>query len=167
MKSTLADSKQTESHMKTTYKVLAFAIAAEVAIQASMIAFAFAGLGVWVDKDGGVLDKATLESEPDFLGSLGFMVHGINGQMLIPLLALIFLIVSFFADVPGGSKWAAFVLLAVVIQVTLGMLGHESAYFGMLHGLNALILFSLAFMAGKRVNSAIAGSASSTQQQIA
>ena len=137
--------------MKSVYKVLAFLIAAEVAIQAAMMGFAVAGLGIWVDKEGGVLDKATFESEPDFTGAVGFMVHGINGMMVIPLLALVFLIVSFFAKVPGGVKWAALVLLAVVVQVALGIYGHENAVFGMLHGLNALLLFSLAFMAGKRV----------------
>jgi heme A synthase len=118
---------------------------------------AMAGLGIWVDKDGGVLDKASMESDLDFPGVVGFMVHGMNGMMIIPLIALIFLIVSFFAKVPGGAKWAAFVLLAVVVQITLGLLGHENALFGMLHGLNALILFSLAFMAGKRVSSATEG----------
>ena len=139
--------------MRSVYRVFAFLIAAEVAIQASMMAFAVAGLGIWVDKDGGVLDKATFESRPDFTGAVGFAVHGINGMMVIPLLALVFLIISFFAKVPGGVKWAALVLLAVVVQVALGIYGHENAVFGMLHGLNALILFSLAFMAGKRVTS--------------
>jgi hypothetical protein len=140
--------------MRTTYRVLAYLIAAEVAVQAMMAVYAMAGLGIWVDKDGGVLDKAAMESDLDFPGVVGFMVHGMNGMMIIPLIALIFLIVSFFAKVPGGAKWAAFVLLAVVVQVSLGLLGHENALFGMLHGLNALILFSLAFMAGKRVTSA-------------
>lgn len=139
--------------MRSVYRVFAFLIAVEVAVQASMMAFAVAGLGIWVDKDGGVLDKATFESEPDFTGAVGFFVHGINGMMVIPLLALIFLIISFFAKVPGGVKWAALVLLAVVVQVSLGIYGHENAVFGMLHGLNALVLFSLAFMAGKRVTS--------------
>lgn len=140
--------------MRTTYRVLAYLIAAEVAVQAMMAVYAMAGLGIWVDKDGGVLDKAAMESDLDFPGVVGFMVHGMNGMMIIPLIALIFLIVSFFAKVPGGAKWAAFVLLAVVVQISLGLLGHENALFGMLHGLNALILFSLAFMAGKRVTSA-------------
>lgn len=140
--------------MRSVYRVFAFLIAAEVAIQASMIAFATFGLGIWVDQDGGVLDKATLEGRPDFTGALGFAVHGINGTMVIPLLALIFLIVSFFAKVPGGAKWAALVLLAVVVQIALGIFGHENAVFGLFHGLNALLLFSLAFMAGKRVSSA-------------
>lgn len=143
--------------MRSTYRVLAYLIAAEVAVQAMMAVYAMAGLGIWVDKDGGVLDKASMESDLDFPGVVGFMVHGLNGMMIIPLIALIFLIVSFFAKVPGGAKWAAFVLLAVVVQVSLGLLGHENALFGMLHGLNALILFSLAVMAGKRVTSAAEG----------
>ena len=143
--------------MRSTYRVLAYLIAAEVAVQAMMAVYAIAGLGIWVDKDGGVLDKASMESDLDFPGVVGFMVHGMNGMMIIPLIALVFLIVSFFAKVPGGAKWAAFVLLAVVVQVSLGLLGHENALFGMLHGLNALILFSLAFMAGKRVTSATEG----------
>lgn len=151
--------------MRTAYKVLAFLIAIEVAIQASMMAFAVAGLAIWVDKEGGVLDKAAFEEQPDFTGAVGFMVHGINGMMVIPLLALVFLIVSFFAKVPGGAKWAGLVLLAVVVQVTLGLFGHENAVFGMLHGLNALILFSLAFMAGKRVSAATAVPASTRAER--
>ena len=146
--------------MRTTYRVLAYIIAAEVVVQASMVAFAVFGLGVWVDKDGGVLDKATFESEPDFTGALGFAVHGMNGTMLIPLIALIFLIVSFFAKIPGGVAWAAAVFGLVALQITLGILGHETPYLGLLHGANALAVFSVAFMAGKRVKSESAASAS-------
>jgi len=142
--------------MKTVYRVLAYLIALEVAVQASLMVFAVAGLFIWVDKDGGVVDAASVEAMFDgditFTGLAGMMLHGINGMMIIPALALIFLLFSFFAKVPGGSKWAAFVLLAVVVQVTLGLSGHSNPYFGMLHGFNALILFSLAFMAGMRVS---------------
>jgi len=137
--------------MKTTYKVLAYIIAAQVAIQAAAIAFAISGLFNWIDKDGGVIDKAILESEPDFTGVLGFIVHGINGMVLIPLVALILLIISFFAKIPCGTKWAGWVLFTVVAQVALGMFGSASPLLGALHGLNALLLFSLAVMAGKRV----------------
>lgn len=146
--------------MKSAYRVLAYIIAIEVVVQASMIAFAFAGLGIWVDKEGGVLDKAAMESDLEFTGVIGFMVHGINGMMIIPLLALVLLIVSFFAKVPRGVQWALTVLGLVILQVTLGLFGHESAYFGMLHGINALALFTVALMAGRRVSS---GAASSTQ----
>ena len=139
--------------MRTAYKVLAWLIAAEVMVQAAAIVYAIAGLGIWIDQDGGVLDKATMESEgTPFPEIVGFMIHGLNGQMIIPVLALILMIVSFFAKVPGGVKWAGFVLLAVVVQVLLGMFLHEVSALGMLHGINALILFSVAAMAGVRVH---------------
>jgi len=154
--------------MQSAYKVFAYLIAALVVLQAMMIAFAIAGLGVWVDKDGGVLDKASMESDLEFTGVLGFAIHGMNGMMLIPAVALIFLIISFFAKVPGGVVWAAVTLLLVVVQITLGLLGHENPYFGMFHGLNALILFSVAVMAGKRVSTATtAASASATTHAAA
>ena len=57
--------------MRATYRVLAFIIAVEVVVQAAMMAFAAAGLFIWIDKDGGVLDKATLDAEPDFTGAVG------------------------------------------------------------------------------------------------
>lgn len=139
--------------MRTAYKVLAWLIALEVVIQAALMVWAIAGLGIWVDTKGGVLDKAVMESdETPFAEIAGFMFHGMNGTMLIPALALILLIVSFFAKVPGGIKWAGFVLLAVVAQVALGIFGHEVAIAGMFHGINALILFAVAAMAGVRVH---------------
>jgi hypothetical protein len=138
--------------MKTAYRVLAYLIALMVVVQAAAIAFAVAGLAIWVD-EGGVFDKAAFEDENlSFTGIAGFMVHGINGMMVIPLLALVLLIVSFFAKVPGGVKYAGIVLALVVIQVMLGIYGHETPYAGMLHGLNALILFSAALYTGRVVS---------------
>lgn len=138
--------------MRTAYKVFAWLVALGVVVQAASMVWAVAGLGIWVDKDGGVLDKAAMESEEELFPEIaGFMIHGMNGMMIIPALALILLIVSFFAKVPGGIAWAAYVLLAVVVQITLGLFGHEAAIWGMLHGINALILFSLAVYAGLRV----------------
>ncbi len=158
--------------MKSAYRVLAYLIALEVAIQAAAMVYAIAGLGIWVENENGVLDKAAFESEESlFPEMVGFMIHGMNGMMLIPLLALIFLIVSFFAKIPGGVKWAALTLLAVVVQVALGLFGHEAAILGMLHGINALILFSLAAMAGTRVKRAVEttgmrGTTTSSQREM-
>ena len=134
--------------MKSAYKVLAYVIAALVVVQSAAMVFAIAGLGIWVE-EGGVLDAATMESEPSFTGALGFAIHGMNGMMLIPLLALALLVVSFFAKVPGGVRNAAIVLGLVVLQVALGLFGHENAYIGMLHGINALVLFAGALFAGR------------------
>lgn len=136
--------------MRSAYRILAFLVAGLVVVQAFAIAYAVAGLGKWVE-DGNTFDKAAFESdETSFDGIVGFMIHGINGMMVIPLIALLLLIVSFFAKVPGGVKWAGLVLLFVIIQVTLGLFGHEIPLLGGLHGLNALILFGLAIMAGMK-----------------
>jgi hypothetical protein len=136
--------------MRVVYRVIAYVIAAEVALQAAFMAYAIAGLYIWV-QDGGVLDAAVMESEEvPFDEGVGFMLHGINGMMVIPALALILLIVSFFAKVKGGVLFALMVLFWVIVQVVLGLSGHEAAIFGLLHGLVAFAVYGSAFMAGFR-----------------
>jgi hypothetical protein len=139
--------------MRSAYRILAFAIAGLVALQAAFMVFAVAGLEQWV-ADGNAFTKSVIEAEepPEFTGAIGFMLHGMTGMMLIPLLALVLLIISFFAKVPGGPKWAGLTLGFVVLQVALGIFGHESPYVAFLHGLNALILFSVATMAGRNAS---------------
>ncbi len=140
--------------MRTAYRIIASIICAEVVIQAMAIVFAVAGLGIWVE-EGGVLDKAAFESDDlSFTGVGGFIIHGINGMMIIPLLALVLFILSFFAKIPGGVKVAGIVLAATVVQVLLGIFGHESAYVGALHGLNAFILFGSAMYAARLARTA-------------
>lgn len=143
--------------MRNAYRILAIIICVEVVIQAMAMVFAVAGLGIWVE-DGGVLDKAAFESDDlSFTGVGGFMLHGINGMMVIPLLGLVLLIVSFFAKLPGGIRIAAIVLAAIVVQVLLGIFGHSSAYIGALHGLNAFILFGSAMYAARLARTADEG----------
>lgn len=136
--------------MRTVYRVLAMLVAALVVVQAFAIAYAVAGLGKWVN-DGNTFDKAAFESDDTtFDGIVGFMIHGLNGMMVIPLVALLLFIVSFFAKVPRGVMWAGLVLLFTALQVALGIFGHEVPLLGGLHGLNALVLFGLAIMAAMR-----------------
>ena len=59
------------------------------------------------------------------------MVHGINGQMIMPLIALLLLVVAFFAKVRGGVSLAAMVLGGVVVQVALGIFGHGLPVLGL------------------------------------
>jgi Family of unknown function (DUF6220) len=143
--------------MRTAYRVLAFVIAAEVAIQAASIAYALFGLGLWVD-GGGVLDKATMES-PDttFAGDGGFALHGINGQIVIPVLVIVLLVLSFFAKVPRGVMWAGVTLGLVVLQVLLGLFGHAVPFLGALHGINALLIFGVAVMAAMAARATTTG----------
>ncbi|MEU8268563.1 hypothetical protein AB0B89_15505 [Sphaerisporangium sp. NPDC049002] len=136
--------------MKPVYKVLAYLVAVEVAVQAMAVVFADAGLKKWVEQ-GGVLDKAVIESDASaFPEIVGFVIHGINGTMVIPLIAVLLLISSFFTKVPGAVKAAGLVLLLVVVQVSLGVVAHDIPALGALHGLNALLLFGAAVYAASR-----------------
>lgn len=138
--------------MRTVYRVLAILIAVEVFVQAAAIAFAVFGLTAWVD-DGGVLDKATMEDESaQFDGVVGFMVHGINGSTVVPVLALLLLVASFFTRVPGATRWALLVLLLVGVQVSLGIFAHEMPVLGAFHGINALLLLGASVETARRAS---------------
>jgi hypothetical protein len=135
--------------MKSVYRVLAFLVALGVVVQAAAIAYGVFGLLDWVSK-GGTIDKST-EPGPSLGGYAGLNLHGTAGIMIIPAIALLLLISSFFAKIPGGIKWALIVFAVTVIQVALGIFSHELAGLGWLHGANALILFGLAVSAAMRV----------------
>lgn len=147
--------------MRKTYRFLANAIAALVVVQAGAIAWAFFGLANEIDKNGLVVNKACLESEGcgDFTAEWGFAIHMFfNGTVLIPLVALVLLVISFFAKVPGGVKYAAGIFGLIVLQViVLPMLSREvGSGFGALHGINALVLMGVAIMAGQRARTDVA-----------
>jgi hypothetical protein len=153
--------------MGTAYKVLAYLVAAEVAVQAMVMVWAIAGLGKWVD-GGGVFDKSVIESEgTPFPEVAGIIVHGINGTFVVPAIALLLLIISFFAKVRGAIKWAVIVLVLAVVQGQIGFLGHEFPLAGALHGLNAMVLFGVAFYAGRRLRAAARRDVSAPEEQVA
>jgi hypothetical protein len=140
--------------MRATYRVLAYLLALEVVVQAAAIAWAVFGLSTWIE-NGGVLDKAGMESEGTaFDGVLGFAVHGINGQMIVPAIALIFFVVSFFARFPGAVAWAGAALGTVIVQVALGIFAHSVPALGMLHGAVALVLLVVALIAARKASGA-------------
>lgn len=136
--------------MRIVYRTMAYVIAAEVAVQATLIALGFAGLGHWIAA-GNVFDKAVMESDQlPFPEVIGIILHGINGGFVIPVLALALLVVSFFARVAGGVKFAVVVLVLVAVQAELGYAGHDLPALGAVHGLNALLLFTAALHTGRR-----------------
>lgn len=136
--------------MTKAFRVLAYLIAALVVVQATSMVWAVAGMGIWVDEGNDLTSELMESDETPFTEVAGFMIHFLNGMMLIPLVALILLIVGMIAKFPGSAKYGAAVFLLVVLQVALGLFGHENAIFGALHGLNAMILFGAAIMAGMR-----------------
>ncbi len=105
--------------MRTAYKVLGHTIAGLVVLQAAAIAFAL--FGVWHFVDGGdSLNKSIADDRSGFDGAIGVKIHSF-GAMLISLVAIILLILSFFAKIPGGTKWAGYVFLAVLLQWVLAI----------------------------------------------
>jgi hypothetical protein len=132
--------------MKTAYRVLARLIALCVVIQAAAIALGVFGLIHDVD-NGKIIDE-------NYEGNVGFGLHWIFGMMAIPLLAIVFLVFSFFAKVPGGVKWAGIVFGLVVLQVALAFVSFGVWGVGALHGINALVLLFVSDYAARRVNAA-------------
>ena len=132
--------------MRTAYRVLAFAIAAMVAIQAGAIGYAvFAQLN-WVD-GGGTFDKAAFDTGAPGTGA--FLFHAFFAGAVL-LSSLILLIFSFFAKIPQGVRWAVIVLICTILQIAFGTVSHLLAAMGALHGAFALVLFGVAVMAAMR-----------------
>ncbi|MCW2671690.1 MAG: hypothetical protein JWP14_279 [Frankiales bacterium] len=136
--------------MRTAYRWLSYLLAVEVIVQAMVIAYALAGLGKWVE-DGHTLTKKVWDSSsPDFTGAGGLALHGINGLGVMPLLAIVLLIVSLFADIDGGTRRAAVLLGVVVLQVVLGLALNGVPLIAPLHALLAFGILAMAGMAGQR-----------------
>jgi hypothetical protein len=138
--------------MTNAYRILAYVIAAGVVVQAAVIAFAVFGFSAFID-NGGVADLASFQSgNLNFAGSAGYEMHGANGALYLPILAVVFLVVSFFTrSVPGAITWAAVVVGLVALEVLLGFASHSVVGLGPLHGINAFVLFVCALHAARRV----------------
>lgn len=149
--------------MVTTYRLLAVTIAALVGVQAASHAWASAGLGHYV-MGGGVVDKSMMEDTGGplpFPEVAGILIHGLNGGLVIPAVALALLVVSFFARTRGAIRGAGVVLGLVALQMTLGYAAHGLPLLAPLHGLNALVLFGAALWA-RRVARGQVGASGST-----
>ena len=133
--------------MKTVYRVLAYAIAALVAVQSAAIGYAVFAQMNWIET-GGTLDEAAFDTGAPGTGAMIF--HALDGFVL--LLSLALLVVSFFAKIPQGVRWAVIVLACTIVQIALGALSHMVAGIGALHGAVALVLFGVAVTAAMRVH---------------
>jgi hypothetical protein len=138
--------------MRSAYKYLAHTIAGLVVVQAAAVAFAMFGLLYWVGEDDNTLTPSAVNDRSlDFNGSAGFDIHSL-GAIAVALVAIILLIVSFFAKVEGGVKWAGFVFLSVLLQWVFAIVAFSAPVAGVLHGGNAIVVFALALHAGRRVS---------------
>ena len=144
--------------MRKAHQVLAGILAAMVVIQAMAIAYALAGLGHWIEEDGGVVSKAVFDAweddPPTWRGSGGFALHGIDGMMVIPLLTIIFFIVSLFAakQVQGAAQRASILFGMVALQVFLGLALHGVVLLAPLHALNGFGIFAMAIVTVRKAS---------------
>src|SRR3954447_14886083 len=139
--------------MRAVYRVLAGLIAIGVVVQAMAIAVGWFTALKDVD-DGLVIDK-------NYDGNWGHNVHSIVGSTAIPLFALLLLIVSFFAHVQGGVKWALYVFGLVVLQIAFAFAAFAAPVVGAFPGANALVLLAVAGMAARRAAGSPAPAATS------
>jgi hypothetical protein len=143
--------------MRKAHQILAGILGLEVVIQAMAIAYALAGLSYWVMEDGGVLTKQVIDDETaEFQGVGGFAVHGINGMMIIPLLGIIFLVVSLLANkqLPGAAKRGGIIFAMVALQVFLGLTSHSAPLLAPLHALNGFGIFAMCAVAVRKAAAA-------------
>jgi amino acid transporter len=129
--------------MRATYVWLSRLIALGVVLQAAFIAFGTFDIFKTVD-DG----RAFTGEFDDY--NAGQAMHSMFGTFIIPLLALIMLIISFFAGIRGGVRLAAAVFGLVVLQFVLALVSFSAPWVGLLHGLNAFAMAALAGYAGQR-----------------
>jgi hypothetical protein len=127
--------------MRAAYRVLAMLVAIGVVVQVAVVAWGWFSVLHKVD-DGGTFVKGG--------ETAGMEAHGVIGFMIMPLIALLLLIVSFFAKIPGGVKWALIVFGDTVLQILLAVISGPAPVVGALHGINALALAVLASIAMRK-----------------
>ena len=127
--------------MRAVYRILAMIIAAGVVVQTAAIAFAM--FDIEHKTDDGVF--YTKDSDNG-----GITLHMILGERVIPVVALAFLVVAFFARIPGGVKWAAITFGVLILQVVLAYAGKAVPFVGVLHAINAFALAAVASIAMRK-----------------
>jgi len=131
--------------MRSTYRVLAMLIAVGVVLQAAFVAWGFFAVHRSTD-DGEVYNTSDLNA--------GLSAHAIVGGSVLPLIALVLLILSFFARIPGGVKWAAITFGVTAVQVALAYIAYSAPITGLLHGLTAFALAGVASVAARKARDA-------------
>jgi hypothetical protein len=128
------------SRMRTVYRVLAIVVAAGVALQVAFVAFGSFGMLKAAD------DGDTVDGSYDNLGQL---LHSIGGSVLA-LVVLVLLVVSFFAGVPRGKRFAGILTGLMVLQYVLAIAAFGAPVIGLLHGLNGLAIAGVAGTASRQ-----------------
>jgi len=143
--------------MKSAYRVLAGLTCLLVLVQAAAIAFGTFGIINFVE-DGNDYTKSIGEQRAAEAGGIGQNIHSF-GAMAVSLVAILLLIVSFFAKIEGGVKWAGIVFVAVLLQWVFAIVAFSAPVVGLLHGVNAFVIFGTAMTAMQRAKASAAATA--------
>ena len=141
--------------MRSVYRVLAGLVAIGVVVQAMAIGLA------WFTAIKDMNDGLVMDNNSE--ANLGHLTHSWVGSAIIPAIALLLLIVSFFAKVEGGIKWALYVFGLVALQFLLAAFSFSAPAVGALHGLNAFALLGVASIAARRAAGAPTPAAAATE----
>ena len=126
--------------MRRVYQIICHIIAACVVIQAAVIAWStFAILNA--TGEGAAVSEDNVP--------VGFLVHSVVGQMVIPVLSLALLVVALI--IRAGIMWSVWLLVAVLVQVFLGYSSFELPGLGLIHGVNAFVVLALAEIGARSV----------------
>lgn len=139
--------------MRQAYRILNYLLSLEVLIQAAVIAWYAFGVAKYAD-DNGSISHHQIE-DGGFNGHAGATIHAVNGFMIIPLIALVLLVVSFYARVPGGVRLAVITFVLVVLQAyVLPPLAEKAPAVGVLHGAVALGILALSIVSARKAGEA-------------
>jgi hypothetical protein len=126
--------------MRRVYQIVCHIITACVVVQAAAIAWATFTIAQSVNQGSAISEDAEI---------VGFIVHSIVGQLVIPLLAIALLVIALIGR--AGIKWSAWLLLAVLVQLVLGYASFELPGLGVLHGINAFVVLGLSETAARAI----------------
>ena len=140
--------------MKQAYRTLNYLLSLEVLIQAAVIAWYAFGIYKYADDNGSISHDQLANG--GFNGHAGAVIHSVNGFMIIPFIALVLLVVSFFAKIPGGVRLAVITFVLVVVQAfVLPALSEKAPAVGMLHGAVALAILGLTIVSARKARDAV------------
>lgn len=130
--------------MRSTFRYLTSVLFVAVVVQVALAAFG-AFNAVHKSKHAPIAHKAI---------DNGFGPHALLGYIII-LVMLVLLVVAAVGRLGQPSmRLAGGLLLAGIIQAILGMISENAPGVGVLHGINALVIFSLSGMLAHRTWSA-------------
>src|SRR6185437_14872978 len=130
--------------MRTAYRALAYLVALGVVAQAMFIAWGTFTVHHTANTTG-IVGPGDLDPEH----ATAFGLHSIN-SIIVSVLSLVLFVVSFFAKtVRHRIRWALALFLTVVVQGELGYAGYDLPALGLVHGLGALAVFTLALRSAR------------------